>query len=150
MSAFLFCFFRYLSIRTCELDALVASVDATQLAMAWRAVMLNALQAIGADGEIEITLQSLGPSIEDQNGWARFSVRDTGPGIPPHVRRHLFDPFYSGREAGRGLGLGLAKSWRVVSLHGGRIDVNSTPRQGTTISISLPLKVGEEAQSPIR
>ena len=119
----------------------MAQADATQLAMALRAVMVNALQALGGDGEVELCVSE---SAED-TGWARISVRDTGPGIPTQVRRHLFDPFYSGREAGRGLGFGLAKCWRVVSLHGGRIDVSSSVRQGTTISISLPIGVVEAA-----
>ncbi len=124
-------------------DPLVVSADATQLAMALRAVVLNALQAIGAEGEIELTLQRDRGASGDASLWAHVSIRDTGPGIPPHVRRHLFDPFYSGREAGRGLGFGLAKCWRVVSLHGGCIEVSSPPRQGTTISIALPCAVAD-------
>ncbi len=122
-------------------DRLVISADATQLAMALRAVVLNALQALGAEGEVEIALQRTSCGGDGMGQWARVDIRDTGPGIPPHVRRHLFDPFFSGREAGRGLGFGLAKCWRVVSLHDGRIEVGSTPRQGTTISISLPMPV---------
>ena len=44
------------------------------------------------------------------------------------ARGHLFDPYFSGREAGRGIGLGLSKSWRIVTEHGGRIDVESQPQ----------------------
>ena len=51
----------------------------------------------------------------------RIAVRDDGPGIPADVRPHIFDPFYSGREAGRGLGFGLSKCWRIVTEHGGRV-----------------------------
>ena len=54
---------------------------------------------------------------------AQIRIRDDGPGIKPEERRHLFDPFYSARQAGRGLGLGLSKAWRIVTNHGGRIDV---------------------------
>jgi signal transduction histidine kinase len=51
---------------------------------------------------------------------------------------HLFDPFFSGREAGRGLGLGLSKCWQIVNAHGGEIVVASQPGRGATFTISLP------------
>jgi signal transduction histidine kinase len=71
----------------------------------------------------------------------RISIRDSGPGIRPEERRHLFDPFYSARQAGRGLGLGLSKAWRIVANHGGRIEVQSEPGQGATFIISLPVRL---------
>ena len=101
-----------------------------------RAVLLNALEAIGSGGHVDVTTR---PS--EQNGRpaaAQIVVTDDGPGIEPEVRRHLFDPFYSGREAGRGLGFGLSKCWRIVTNHGGRIDVDSAPGSGATFTISLP------------
>jgi signal transduction histidine kinase len=67
-----------------------------------------------------------------------LTVTDTGPGIPPEVRPHIFDPFFSGREAGRGLGLGLSKAWRIVTLHGGTLTVESEPGAGARFSILLP------------
>ncbi len=132
---------------TNRIDPLIVSADATQLAMAIRAVCVNALQALGAEGELELTVRPSGPAPDELHGWARIEIRDTGPGIPPRVRRHLFDPFFSGREAGRGLGLGLSKCWRVVTLHGGRIDVISQPRQGTTFVLHLPLGVPDALQA---
>ncbi len=133
-------------IHTGSVAQLVLSVDATQLAMAIRAVCVNALQALGAEGELELTVRPAEPAPDELQGWARIVIRDTGPGIPPHVRRHLFDPFFSGREAGRGLGLGLSKCWRVVTMHGGRMDVTSQLRQGTTVTIHLPLRVQDALQ----
>jgi signal transduction histidine kinase len=50
----------------------------------------------------------------------------------------LFDPFYSGREAGRGLGMGLAQCWSIVRQHGGHIEVSSRPHQGATFTLLLP------------
>jgi len=67
----------------------------------------------------------------------RIHLRDDGPGLKPEERRHLFDPFYSARQAGRGLGLGLSKAWRIVSNHGGRIEVESQPGCGATFTIVL-------------
>ena len=126
-------------IRSGHAAPLTVSADRTQLAMALRAVIVNSLQALGADGEVDVSLQTGEPDGHDTQPWARIAVRDTGPGIPSDVRRHLFDPFYSGREAGRGLGLGLAKCWRVVSLHGGRTEVSSRPGYHTTIALVLPV-----------
>ena len=67
-----------------------------------------------------------------------IDICDDGPGITPQQRQHLFDPFYSAREAGRGLGLGLSKAWRIVSNHGGRIVVESVPGQGARFTVFLP------------
>jgi signal transduction histidine kinase len=131
-------------------DPLWVSADATQLAMAIRAVIVNALQALGADGEVEVRLFAAPAESPDTPDQARIAIRDTGPGIPPQIRRHLFDPFFSGREAGRGMGLGLAKCWRVVTLHGGSIDVTSPPHQGTIITLSLPLVAGEASEAAER
>jgi signal transduction histidine kinase len=67
-----------------------------------------------------------------------LTITDTGPGIPPEVRPNIFDPYFSGREAGRGLGLGLSKAWRIVVLHGGRIEVDSESGSGATFRVILP------------
>ena len=79
--------------------------------------------------------------------WAEVEIADSGPGIRPEVRRHLFDPFFSGREAGRGLGFGLSKAWRVVGLHGGQIVVVSEPGEGAAFIIRLPLADSGQARS---
>ncbi len=68
-------------------------------------------------------------------------VADNGPGITPEERRHIFDPFFSARQAGRGLGMGLSKCWRIVTNHGGSIAVESQPGQGATFRIRLPAVV---------
>jgi len=68
----------------------------------------------------------------------RLAVADTGPGIPPEIRPHIFDPYYSGREAGRGLGLGLSKAWRIAELHGGTIEVEGPDIGGARLTIALP------------
>jgi signal transduction histidine kinase len=132
-------------------DELIVWADATQLAVALRAVCLNSLEAIGASGQtaglIEVTVTETAELLDDDRPVARITVRDNGPGIPPDIRRHLFDPFFSGRDAGRGLGLGLSKCWRVVTAHGGRVDVASDQRQGTTLSMLVPIeRTGRDRQ----
>ena len=95
-----------------------------------------ALEALAEDGRLEISSQ-----LDDgRNGrFARVTVRDNGPGFDEQVRRHLFDPFFSGRAAGRGLGMGLAKCWWIVQMHEGSIEVESQASKGATFSIALPM-----------
>ncbi len=69
-----------------------------------------------------------------------IEVADNGPGISDDVRRHMFDPFYSGREAGRGLGFGLSKCWCIVTEHGGTLVVSNHHVQGALFTICLPEK----------
>jgi signal transduction histidine kinase len=107
--------------------------DAVQLTIAIDALLDNAIEAAGQQGWIEIAVDHPQPAT------ACVVVRDSGPGIPPEVRPHLFDPFFSGRAAGRGLGMGLARCWRIVMLHQGTIDVDSGPDRGATFTISLPV-----------
>ncbi|NLX54603.1 MAG: HAMP domain-containing histidine kinase [Planctomycetaceae bacterium] len=125
-------------VRQGGVETLVIEADATQLAAAIRAVCVNALEALIADGQVDISVAHAPQPQPDANTCARITIRDSGPGIPPHVRPHIFDPFFSGREAGRGLGFGLSKCWRVVTLHGGRVSVASADRQGTTFVLDLP------------
>lgn len=108
------------------------TADATQTAVALRAVIQNALEALGSDGKIEVT-------ISKQRGHAIVTIGDDGPGIPAEARPHIFEPFYSGREAGRGLGFGLSKCWRIVTDHGGQIDYIPGRPHGAIFRIRLPL-----------
>jgi signal transduction histidine kinase len=114
-------------------EPIAIEADATQLMVALRAVCDNALEALGQGGHIETSAQAV-------NGGAQVVIRDDGPGISPEVRRHLFDPFYSGRAAGRGIGLGLSKCWRIVTNHGGRIEVDCGLGRGATFTITLPTR----------
>jgi signal transduction histidine kinase len=120
----------------------VVSADANHLAVALKALCTNSLEAVGRDGKIEVLVQPARtmPPRASADAWVEILVRDDGPGISPQVRRHLFDPYFSGREAGRGLGLGLSKCWSIVSQHGGRIEVSSELGRGATFTIMLPVE----------
>lgn len=119
--------------------AITASVDPVQIRVAVKALLTNSLEALGEGGRIEIDVRRA-EKRDSTSGHdsIEFLVTDTGPGIPADVRPHIFDPFYSGREAGRGLGMGLPKCWRIVREHGGRIDVESEAPGGATFRITLP------------
>ena len=112
--------------------------DPVQLAVAIKALCINGFEASAAGGTIVLA------SSCDSDGQLTITVDDTGMGLSEAARRHMFDPFYSGREAGRGLGFGLCKAWRIVNQHRGRISVCSEPSRGTRFTVTLP--VDGEAQ----
>jgi signal transduction histidine kinase len=122
--------------------AIVIEADPVQINVALRAICQNALEALGSGGHVWIDVERGADVAEGQEGtpvpWVKIHVRDDGPGIKPEEHRHLFDPFYSARQAGRGLGLGLSKAWRIVTNHGGRIEVASEPGHGATFAVVLP------------
>jgi signal transduction histidine kinase len=118
-------------------EPLLIQADGTQLTVAIKAVCVNAIEAIGRVGKVSITARY---ERVDQIEQAIIEITDTGPGIPAEIREHIFDPFFSGREAGRGLGFGLSKCWRIVTEHGGDIDVDSESRQGAKFRILLPVR----------
>ncbi len=125
-----------LEVTDCD-TAPTTTVDATQVAVAVKALVQNGIDAVGNDGRVTV-----GVCCDSQHVVVR--VGDTGPGIADDVRLHMFDPFYSGREAGRGLGFGLSKCWRIATDHGGSVEVEATGVTGTTIALRLPLSGGEQ------
>jgi signal transduction histidine kinase len=143
--------------------------DPTQLAVALKAICTNAIEAMSQGGRIDLRVarHREGEPAEPREGEApaepetqsavearreprppnhghtiQITIADNGPGIPPDTRAKIFDPFFSGREAGRGLGFGLSKAWRIVTLHGGTIEVRETPGGGATFVITLPSSAG--------
>ncbi len=112
--------------------------DRTQLCVAISELIRNSVDAASDGGTITIQVQKL---MKDSKPFALLSITDDGPGLSEIDRQHLFDPFYSGRQAGRGLGFGLPKCWRIITNHGGRIDVDSLPKGETTFKVIWPADV---------
>ena len=69
-----------------------------------------------------------------------IEVADNGKGIAPEVLPRIFDPFYTTKEVGKGTGLGLSIAYKIVSQHGGRIDVKSQVGKGSVFTVILPVK----------
>jgi signal transduction histidine kinase len=113
---------------------LTITADRNQLAAALAAIIKNALEALRAGGEVRVSASLVSQEVPT----VTFAVDDTGPGITAEIRRHLFDPFFSGREAGRGLGLGLSKAYRVAELHGGTLQVESELGRGAHFQLTIP------------
>ncbi len=102
---------------------------------------VNARDAMADGGRLLISLEvrereNQGESQSD----AILRVSDTGTGIPPEARSRLFEPFYTTKDLDRGTGLGLAVSYGIVSSVGGRIEVDTEVRSGTTFRVSLPVQ----------
>ncbi|UCD18263.1 MAG: histidine kinase [Candidatus Zixiibacteriota bacterium] len=108
--------------------------DKNQLQQVILNIINNAVDAIGGlAGRITITT-----SNESKN--ARIAIADTGGGISPELLDKIFLPFFTTKEVGRGTGLGLSVSYGIIKSLGGKIEVESSPGEGSTFSIVLPYK----------
>jgi signal transduction histidine kinase len=99
----------------------------------------NAIEAVPEGvGRVRVT----GRVPED--GQIEMRVADNGPGIPAEVREQIFTPFFTTKGPGKGMGLGLTITWRVVKALGGTIEVSSQVGEGTEFVVRLPRLAGRE------
>jgi len=96
-------------------------------------LLVNAAHAIDKRGEVTLK------SWSDSDG-VHISIADTGCGIPDELLPKIFEPFFTTKEAGKGTGLGLSIVADIIKLHQGEINVQSRPGQGTTFTITLPVR----------
>jgi signal transduction histidine kinase len=123
------------------------SVDGALLKQAVLNLMLNAVQAMqqGRTGEAphggcdELLLRT--HASPECPGWVRVQVIDTGPGIPPEVLPRIFEPYFSSKRGGSGLGLPTTR--RIVEEHGGTLTVHTDPGHGTEFTIELPVGLAD-------
>ena len=105
-------------------------------------LITNAVQAIDKPrGHISISTHSAG------TGMVAIEVADNGRGIPAEALPRIFDPFFTTKEPGKGTGLGLSIAYKIVSQHGGRIDVHSLVDVGTTFTVTLPVQPPVELEA---
>lgn len=116
-------------------EELVIQGDAKQLRQVFWNLLNNASQAMRDGGEVEIHGHRQGEEVT-------IIIQDYGVGIEPENMQRIFDPFYSTKEAGTGLGLALVQ--RIVEDHGGRVLVDSVMDEGTSVSVILPIRQPEK------
>jgi len=106
--------------------------DEAQLQQVFFNLISNAIDAIGTDGLIQITCRREGLNLIVQ-------IKDDGPGMSSVVQKHIFDPFYTTKEASKGTGLGLWVSYNIIEKMGGTISLESREKKGTTFTIKIPV-----------
>ncbi len=127
-----------------KLDQKIPAIDMDrgQIQQVLLNLMVNALEAMEPEGELIIRTRlgkdrKIGPCV-------RFSIQDSGKGIPADIQKKLFDPFYTTRENGTGLGLFISN--KLVKRHNGTIKVKSKVGEGSSFTVTLPqIQVSEES-----
>lgn len=111
-------------------------VDAGQFAQVIHNLVLNAVQAMPQGGTLTVSAQNIAPSPSpNANLSVSISLADTGTGIPENILERIFDPYFTTKPQGNGLGLATCHS--IIKKHGGEIKVESTVGEGTKFTISL-------------
>jgi two-component system NtrC family sensor kinase len=111
----------------------LVSCNENQIKQVCVALLVNASEAVTENGEI--LMKTSNPDGEH----IKLDIIDNGVGIPPQDIQHIFQPFFSAKRQASGIGLGLAIVHGIVQSHKGRVDVESEPGKGTTMSVIFPL-----------
>jgi PAS domain S-box-containing protein len=120
------------------------NIDKNQICQVIENITINAYQAMPSGGAIEvsavnITLNDSSHPVLPSGQYVKVSIKDSGTGIAKNVMLHIFDPFYTTKT--KGYGLGLATSYSIINRHEGIIDVDSEPGRGSTFHIYLPASI---------
>ena len=117
------------------------TADANQLRQVFLNLLNNAVDAMPGGGEIQLSM-----TIQADNRGIKMAVvrvRDSGPGIPSNVQARIFDPFFSTKEDGAGLGLWIAQ--RIITQHGGRLELERSSPGGTAFAVWIPISQEKQA-----
>jgi len=112
------------------------NIDKDQIQQCLINLALNGIEATDPGGKIRFTSR-----LVPENEEIEITVSDTGRGISENALDRIFEPFFTTKESG--IGLGLAITHGIIQQHGGSIDVESNPVEGTTFTIRLPIPIGE-------
>jgi two-component system cell cycle sensor histidine kinase/response regulator CckA len=131
--------------------------NAAQLEQLVTNLCVNARDAMPPGGYLHLTLEDVRPEQlpsvfrgHGDSAYVRLVVKDDGAGMTREVQRRLYEPFFTTKQAGEGVGLGLATVYAIVQAHHGFIDSTSTRGQGTTFSVYLPRSDGPPRALPRR
>lgn len=127
-----------IEVRLSMSDPAYAIIDDSSIRGALMNLILNAIEAMPEGGTLSIAVNQTGELV-------RLEIADTGPGIDEEKAKKIFEPFYTTKAQGLGLGMPYAK--RIIDQHNGTISLSSRPGEGTTISITLPAAQKEVANA---
>ncbi|HEX3074944.1 MAG TPA: HAMP domain-containing sensor histidine kinase [Ignavibacteriales bacterium] len=113
-------------------EELAVNCDPQKIQQALMSLLINAIEAMNDGGNIDIELSREGDK-------ACIRVKDQGHGIADRDLEHIFEPFYTTKEASKGTGLGLSVVYGIINQHRGIIEVEKTSSKGTTFKITLPI-----------
>ncbi len=118
----------------------VVEGDTAQVEQVLANLLMNATQAMPDGGEVTVKLERVHEARDEETpiDFVRVSVIDQGIGMSPEVRARIFEPFFTTKDVGAGTGLGLSVAYGIVRDHGGWIDVDSAPGEGTTFRVHFP------------
>jgi CheY-like chemotaxis protein len=124
-------------------------VDAGQMSQVFNNLFINAAQAMAEGGVARVTGTNLPEAPEGLSlgSWIRIDIRDEGPGISDGDLIRIFDPYFTTKA--KGTGLGLATAFSIVSRHGGHLAVESVPGEGAVFRVFLPRGLGEKGTIPL-
>ena len=116
------------------------NADATQLQQVWMNLAVNARDAMKRGGRLRVSLRESSEAQPGGGPWpdAVVVVEDTGTGMSAEVKSRIFEPFFTTKPRGQGTGLGLSVTHAIIANHGGRMEIESQPGEGTRVSIFLP------------
>jgi signal transduction histidine kinase len=106
--------------------------DGEQLKQVFFNIIKNAMEAMGYTGRLAMTLHS-------DSDWLYLSFQDSGIGMSPEICRRIFDPFFTSKKSGDGLGMVIVQ--RILRDHGASIQIKTRENRGTCISLKFPLKI---------
>ncbi len=140
---------------TCQFDIaddlLLCDCDENQIGQVIDNIVINAMQAMPQGGKIVIAAANVWQSHGHDQPFVRISITDEGSGIPKEIIPKIFDPFFSTKATGHGLG--LATVFSIINRHDGWIDVESKPHEGTTFHVFLPAsktgKISGSSHEPV-
>jgi signal transduction histidine kinase len=122
-------------------DILTLHGDATRFSQVVSNLLLNALDACEGKGDGFVSVRLLAEDLLGENNGVRLEVHDNGVGIPETLQQKIFEPMFTTKEVGEGTGLGLTVVYDIVhGGFGGDISVSSSPVQGTTFTVRLPVQ----------